>query len=119
MECKNVLIIDDDPAVLQSVRDVLEIEGYQVFSAKDGKDAIEQLDIITPEPCAILLDLMMPVMSGWEFLDFQRASSKFRKIPVIVCSAYLESARAIKPSAVVEKPVRLEPLLGAIRSFCA
>jgi two-component system, chemotaxis family, chemotaxis protein CheY len=119
MAAKTVLLVDDDQAILEMMRDVLEIEGYRVAVAKNGQDAITQLRTLDDKPSLIVLDLMMPILNGWEFLDFQRSQTQFSKIPIVICSAYFESAKSIKPSAVVPKPVQLEPLLSAVKLFCA
>lgn len=119
MSCKSVLIVEDDQAVRQMIQDVLEIEGYQVFSACDGNEGIDCLKRLKSPPCVILLDLMMPGANGWKFLDVQRTDSSFGKIPVIVCSAYKESAKTVRPDAIVQKPVKLEALLNAVQQFCA
>lgn len=117
--CKNVLVVEDEPAVRQTIKDILEIQGYCVFTAADGKEGLDVLRAIAPEPCVILLDLMMPGMNGWQFLDTQRNDPALSMIPVVICSAYHESARAVKPSAIVAKPIQLDALLGAVQAFCA
>ena len=119
MSCKNILIIDDDAPLRQTMREALECEGYQVFTAVNGKDGFDKLKTISPEPCVILLDLMMPVMSGWDFLDSQRSHPDFKDIPVVICSGYCETAKAIRPAAVIEKPMKLESLLNTVTRFCA
>jgi CheY-like chemotaxis protein len=117
--CKNILVIDDDPAICQSMKDVLEINGYDVTVAKDGLDGIKALSAMKIRPCLILLDLMMPGMNGWGFLDFQRNDDRFSTVPVIVCSAYENSARSISKNPILTKPVKLSSLLGAVQAFCA
>lgn len=119
MTCKNVLLIDDDAAILQMMHDVLEIEGYQISVARNGAEAIEILRRASPLPCVILLDLMMPVLNGWEFLDFQRNDPKFKDIPLVICSAYQESAKAINPAAYLKKPLHYQPLVETIKKFCS
>lgn len=119
MDCKSILVVEDEPALRQTLKDVLEIQGYRVYLAANGKEGIEQLQKIAPEPCVILLDLMMPIMSGWDFLDHQRTNPLFQNIPIVICSAYEESAKAIRPAAYVPKPVKLDQLLGAVKAFCA
>lgn len=117
--CKKILIIDDDEAVRQSMKDVLEIKGYEVYTAADGKLAAELLGDLPANPCVILLDMMMPGMNGWEFLDFQRSAPKFSGIPVIVCSAFAATAKTVNADAIVPKPVELKTLVRAVESFCA
>lgn len=119
MDCKNILIVEDDEAIRQMMQDVLEIAGYKVSVAADGREGIENLTRMEKGPCLILLDMMMPGMNGWQFLDYQRAHPKASKIPVVVCSAFKESAKSVKPAAFVEKPVRLDTLLDTVKAFCA
>lgn len=117
--CKSVLVIDDDVAILQSMKDVLEIHGYTVTVASDGAEGVKALSKMSALPCLILLDLMMPGMNGWGFLDYQRSHPQFTHIPVIVCSAYENSAKSVSKAPVLIKPVQLNSLLGAVQSFCA
>jgi CheY-like chemotaxis protein len=119
LDCKNVLVIDDDQAIRETMKDVLEIHGYNVITAKDGHDGIKKLSTMAVAPCLILLDLMMPGMNGWGFLDYQRTHPAFSSIPVVICSAYEASARSIGTSPVIIKPIKLDSLLGAVNAFCA
>lgn len=118
-KCGNVLVIDDDPAIRQTMQDVLGIHGYKVVTASDGQEGIEVLSSMKEPPCIILLDLMMPGVNGWGFLDFQRSSPEFSSVPVVICSAYEASARSIGTSPVLIKPVKLDALVNAIKAFCA
>lgn len=118
--CKKVLIIEDDQAIRQMVQDVLELEGYETSGAANGNEGIEFLQKDdNAKPCVIILDMMMPVANGWQFLDYQRANGNLSKIPVIVCSAFKESAKTVRPSAFVEKPIKLNALRDAVKAFCA
>lgn len=117
--CKNILIIDDDRAILQTMKDVLELYGYNVFTAVDGKDGINTMLSMKTPPCLILLDLMMPGMNGWGFLDFQRTNPSFAEVPVVICSAYEASARSVSNQQVLIKPVQLDSLVGTVKSLCA
>lgn len=119
MNCKNVLIIEDDSAIRSMMRNILELEGYKVFEAADGRLGVEVLRAMMPIPCVVLLDLMMPGTNGWEFLDVQRNDPVLKDVPVIVCSAYAESAKAVKPNGFIPKPVQLDCLLGTVHEFCA
>jgi len=119
MNCKNILIVEDDSAVSTMMKDVLELHGYNVITAADGAEGIQRLEEIVPEPCVIILDLMMPHTNGWEFLDMQRSHAKLSGVPVVICSAYSESAKSIRPHAFVPKPVEYKALLGAVQAFCA
>ncbi|HXH31266.1 MAG TPA: response regulator [Bacteriovoracaceae bacterium] len=119
MECKSILVIDDDPAILQTMQDVLEIHGFRVHTAVDGADGIRVLQDMVIPPCVVLLDLMMPGMNGWGFLDYQKGHPVFSKVPVVLCSAYEASARSVGKEPVLIKPVKLDTLLAAVKVFCA
>ena len=122
MECtesKTILVIEDDKSVQDMLKDVLEIEGFNIVTASDGAEGIEKLKGLRGQSCVILLDLMMPGTNGWQFLDFQRSDPELSSNPVIVCSAYSESAKSVRPNAVVMKPVRLDTLLETVNAFCA
>jgi CheY-like chemotaxis protein len=118
-ECKNILIVDDEESIRSMMRDILEIEGYRVFTAHNGDHGIQELKTIASEPCVVLLDMMMPESNGWQFLHLQRNDPKLCHIPVVVCSAYTESAKAVHPDGFVPKPIQLDTLLSAVKEFCA
>ncbi|MEW5849425.1 MAG: response regulator [Myxococcota bacterium] len=109
-----VLVVDDDVEIRSCLRLVLETEGYAVLEAADGTQALDTLTH-APLPCVILLDLMMPVMSGWEFLDALRESQKLAGIPVVVVSAYPPPQGV--PS--LKKPLDLDGLLGVVSEHCS
>lgn len=118
-ECKNILVIDDDPAICQTMKDVLEIYGYNVITATDGVDGIVKIkEMKSNLPCLIILDLMMPKMNGWGFLDFHKSIPALSSVPVVICSAYESSARVMN-NPVLVKPVQLNSLVGAVKAFCA
>jgi CheY-like chemotaxis protein len=119
-----VLVVDDDDDTRDLVRTALEMEGYAVLEAENGKVA---LDLLTAgsasEPCLIVLDLEMPVMPGWEFLAIIKGYHRPSQIPVIVvtgCLPRLEHLDAIAHSALVakfQKPVDLEELVLKVKEF--
>jgi CheY-like chemotaxis protein len=114
----NILIVEDDEAVRLMMQDVLELNGYAVFTASDGGEGIKILRELLPNSCMVLLDLMMPRTNGWQFLDVQRNDPEMSAVPVVVCSAYRESAKSIYPAAFIEKPIQLDVLLGTVQRFC-
>ncbi len=113
---KNILIIEDDKSIREMMKSVLEIEGYGVMAAENGHQGIMALGNMPP-PDVILLDMMMPVMNGWDFMDFLKTNSAGAQIPIIIVSAFAETARSVKPQAVVNKPVQLKELLTAIEKL--
>jgi signal transduction histidine kinase/DNA-binding response OmpR family regulator len=84
-ERRNVLVVDDDPEVREVLRRAFEQEGWNVAEAANGREALERLG--EAEPCLILLDLMMPVMDGFEFVMQVRKEPAWRAIPIVVVTA--------------------------------
>jgi len=115
---RTILIVEDNPAVVATMKSILELEGYKVHTASNGAEGIEMLKKIG-NACVVLLDMMMPVMNGWHFLDFQRNQAEYRDIPVVVVSAFGEIARSVKPDVFIPKPVQLDALLSAVQKYCA
>jgi CheY-like chemotaxis protein len=108
-----ILLVDDDLDIRESIRDVLEEEGYSVLAAANGAEALEALPALRP-PCVVLLDLMMPVMDGWQFLEEARNRGLLKNVPVVVLTASREFAVPTGASELVRKPVGLDDLLAAV-----
>src|SRR6266702_7825232 len=88
---KRVLVIEDDAVLSGALKLLLEWEGYQVDCAENGQDALDCLSTNGP-PAVILLDLLMPVLSGWGFREEQQRNPALASIPVVVVSAVEDSA---------------------------
>lgn len=114
MHKKRILIIEDDANIRDVMKMALEFDGYSVATAKDGKEGLREL-AENPHPDLILLDLMMPIMNGWEFVEAKKSDPTIKAIPVVVVSAYSEKAKIIECKAFVEKPLELETLLKAVK----
>lgn len=115
----DVLAVDDDYDVLFALQDVLEMEGYRVIPARSGREALELLRKGL-RPAVILLDLMMPEVSGWEFRAQQVADPELAGIPVVVVSGQGLSDREVATLGVdgyLKKPVDLEQLLTAVGRY--
>ena len=113
-----VLVIDDDDDVRESVAEILADQGYQTATASNGQEALEYLHQ-HPPPDVILLDLMMPVMSGDEFRAMQRhdPDPAIASIPVVVVSANDEARRhaeQLGARAFLRKPMNLDTLIDTI-----
>ncbi|TMA22235.1 MAG: response regulator [Deltaproteobacteria bacterium] len=109
-----VLVVDDDFDIREALSDVLASEGYRVLTAADGGEALDRLRGGV-RPDVMLLDLMMPRVSGVEVIDALRKDESLSKIPVVVCSAN----RGYGPDDlgvhdVLRKPVSVEELLEAV-----
>ena len=116
MNKQKILIVEDDPNIREVMTMALEFEGFEVITSSNGKEGLEALNK-GPRPNLILLDLMMPVMNGWEFMDNFKKLENFNKIPVLVVSAYSEKAKSINSTAFVPKPVDLDTLLNFVRRY--
>ena len=113
-----VLIVEDDNDTREMLGRFLELEGYKVETAENGKRALERLGSGVGA-CVILLDLMMPVMDGWQFRQAQIRDASLADIPVIVVSAAgRERLEKIQADAYLSKPVDLDELLGCVTQFC-
>jgi CheY-like chemotaxis protein len=113
-----VLIVEDDLDTREMLGRFLELEGFRVETAENGRQALDRLES-GAEACVILLDLMMPVMDGWQFRREQIRRATLAKIPVIVVSAAgRERFEQIDANAYLSKPVDLEELLARIYEYC-
>ena len=113
-----ILIVDDDTDVRETLCDVLEDEGYRVAGACNGKEALDAL-IQADHVCLVLLDLMMPVMSGHEFLVKHKADPKLAEIPVVVMSALWDHRPTVDVAEFIPKPIPLSAVLSCANRFCA
>jgi CheY-like chemotaxis protein len=114
-----ILVVEDDPDITESLCDVLQGEGYQVATAANGKEGLERLRQID-RPCLILLDLMMPVMSGGEFLAALRQTEALASIPVVIVSAWANESAQVRAQSqgFVRKPISIDALLDATNRLC-
>ena len=113
----DLLLVEDDPDTMEATTDVLQAAGYRVHGAAHGRDALAWLGA-HPAPRLIVLDLMMPVMNGWQFRAAQLEDPRLAGIPVLLVSAghSLEAdARALQVRGFIAKPVELAALLHEIR----
>ena len=116
-----VLLVDDDFAILDGISDVLESEGYKVVPASNGIDALNQLRSGLHVD-AIVLDVMMPMMDGWDFRAEQLADPSLRDIPVVVITACGFAPDTLqhqfKTHEVLAKPLELDGFLRALQNAC-
>lgn len=115
--CKTVLIVEDDEAIRETMQLALEMRGYEVVTAGNGKEGMAALRA-GPKPCLILLDLMMPVMDGWGFVGALEHDPKLGRIPVVVVTAFTNQAGTINARAIIAKPIPLEVLYETVRTYC-
>jgi CheY-like chemotaxis protein len=112
-----VLVVDDDLEIRESIADLLREEGYDAIVAGHGREALELIRGGTP-PSLIVLDLMMPVMDGWQFMEERARDPALKTIPVVVVSATPETLQPPNTSAFLKKPMRANDLLEVIAREC-
>lgn len=113
-----VLVVDDDLDIRETLREVIEAEGFQVSCAANGAEAMHLLGSGS-RPGLIILDLMMPVMSGWEFLTKMRDDEALAAIPVAVVSASGGRTPPVGATRFLRKPIDLDTILELIREHGA
>ena len=113
-----MLVVDDDTDIRTSLCELLEHEGYRVVSAANGEEALARLGQ-GELPNVILLDLMMPIMDGWEFRQRQQDDPRLAGVPVVVITAAGKyGTRAIDAERILPKPLRIEHVLEVIQQYC-
>lgn len=115
-EKQKILLVDDDVDSTEALAELLSREGYSVACAENGREALDYLARSKP-PCLIILDLMMPVMSGWEFRQHQTNDPKLKSLPVVIVSAS-GPMKGLKANAVLQKPVDFRRLMNVVRENC-
>ena len=113
-----VLVVEDHEDVRDLLALVLEAEGFEVSTAANGLEALQRLN--ETRPALILLDLMMPVMTGDEFRQRQLEDPRVKDVPVICLTATFDGlarAEQLHASACFEKPVDLDTLLKAVHRY--
>jgi len=113
---RRVLVVEDEPAIRSFVAMILEDEGFAVETAVDGREALAKAQRQRPD--VIVLDLMMPVMNGWELIAVWQADSATQGIPIIVMSAAFvaPTAHALGIDAALPKPFDIERLLMTVKA---
>lgn len=114
-----ILLVEDNATIREALRDVLTLEGYPVAEAENGRVALRHLER-EPPPSLIILDLVMPVMSGSEFLWEAREHVRERGVPVVVLSAVRGPCWASRYAArMFSKPFDVDLLLGTVAELSA
>ena len=114
-----VLVVEDNDDARDMLCMLLEMHGFNTLCAKNGKEALELLKDY-PNPCLILLDLMMPVMTGWEFREEQLKNPKWADIPVFILSAVSDrsSISELHAQAYLNKPLDFQALTKGLSRYC-
>jgi CheY-like chemotaxis protein len=108
-----ILVVEDDEELRDIIADILESCGYEVIPAGNGKQAADFLAATAAPPAMILLDLMMPIVNGWELLRDIQADSRLAAIPVVVMTA-IRRDRPAGVTALLKKPFSLRDLIETV-----
>ena len=113
----SVVVVEDDPDIREAICDMLEYEGYPVVAFENGKEALERIHEY-PNPGLIILDLMMPVMNGVQFLRARQSDSTLAEIPCFVVSAVGQQNEMIREGAqgFLKKPVDARDILEIVKT---
>ena len=116
---KKILLVEDTPEALRTLKDFLQIEGYEVITATNGEEALSKFYLYTPN--LVITDLSMPKMDGFELLRKIKSDEALKSIPVIVFSAnataeYEKRSKALGAAAFLSKPTPVEKLLEHIET---
>jgi CheY-like chemotaxis protein len=117
---KPILVVEDHNDIRKTIVEILEFLGYDALPAEDGEAALQRL-AATESVGLIILDLMMPGMSGWEFRARQMAHAKYSKIPVVIVSADVTvapQAESLGVQEVLRKPVDFDAIKKLAEEFC-
>ncbi len=117
----NILIVEDDPEIRESLAELLRLEGYEITTASNGVEALEVLEKSGVKPQLIILDILMPEMNGIEFLERRQTEPNFRSIPTMVlsCNKVQEkTAQRLGITSFLQKPVGADNLLRSAREIC-
>lgn len=112
----NILVVEDNRDIRESIVEILEEEGYTVSAAGDGLEALHALEVVSPKPDLILLDLMMPNMNGYEFREKQLKGAH-SATPIAVISAdgnANDKAEELRAAGFLRKPLKIQPLLDLV-----
>jgi CheY-like chemotaxis protein len=113
-----ILLVEDDDAIRESVSECLALEGYNVALAVNGAEALDWLER-TDRPAVVLLDMIMPVMTGAELLVRMRRNPVLARVPVVLMTAAIQKEPgSISAQAVLPKPFDLAELLQTVARFC-
>ncbi|WP_437735524.1 response regulator [Sorangium sp. So ce1335] len=115
-----ILVVEDDLDIRSILSQLLVFEGYDVEEASDGAEALAFLRRSRP-PALILLDLMMPVMDGWQLRAELQRDPELASIPVVIVSADVraeQEASRLRVAGLLKKPLQIEPLLELVHRIC-
>jgi CheY-like chemotaxis protein len=115
-----ILVVDDSSDIREVLQALIEIDGYDVDTAEHGLEALNRLQA-NPAYCLVLLDVMMPVMDGWQVLDLMRKDRRLKDVPVVLVTGdprVATTAQAPPVQRVLRKPAAPEEILSVVEIAC-
>ena len=112
---KNILIVEDDQDIRETMKEALELEGYEVVAASGGHEGLKILRL--GNTCLVLLDMAMPLMSGREFLDIVLEDKSISDVPVFIHSAIANKENTYGSVGFIRKPADLEEILIITKQY--
>jgi DNA-binding response OmpR family regulator len=121
----HILIVDDDPDILEGIITILETQDYDIATARDGKQCMVMIKEEIPD--LLILDLLMPRMDGWGVIREMRSEPRFNKVPIMILTTVVEDASrrryeletnmAMDVQDYVQKPVRPDELIRRVENL--
>jgi CheY-like chemotaxis protein len=121
MNDHHLLVVDDDDDIREALSSIIREAGYSVDEAAHGRAALDYLRSSPNLPCIVLLDLMMPVMNGWDFIGEISRDPNLRSIPVVLVTADARGASTdprTRDLPVILKPLDLGNLMSMVQQYC-
>lgn len=114
MPAKPILIVEDDQDIREMLQSLLEDEGYEVWTATNGRVALDLIRTRPSSPGLVLLDLMMPILDGAGFLREYAADSNLPPVPILMLTASHSPGTIEGVAGLIKKPLDLEHLLTSV-----
>jgi CheY-like chemotaxis protein len=111
-----ILVVEDEKESRDTLRELLEFEGYRVETAVNGREALDTLNAAGDKICIMLLDLFMPVMDGWQVIDQLRAEGRLGRTQIVIITSAPYRAPAGLP--VFQKPLDLDKVMVEVQRLC-
>ena len=115
---RTILIVEDERDIRESLQSMLELEGYDVLTASNGKEALDLLRSTELKPRLVFLDMMMPVMDGASFLNILVNDTILAPIPVYIHSANTNLTDLKGARGILRKPASIEAIMKLVESYC-
>lgn len=113
----SILVVEDDVDIRSALVQILRLEGHKTAEAANGKEALEYLRN-NPKPCMVLLDMMMPIMTGRQFLDVFKHEPENADVPVVIISAIADRIDTSGAKEFIRKPLEVSKLLEVVAKYC-